>query len=158
MDGLFGPFIVEDEPATFPFKYDEERVILMTDSYNKTSWALEEYIFTPAAEGEPPNPDPTPSQGLLCVYDETVSPVTPSCSSTTTGEGFNINFEQGKTYRLRLIGSADIAPFLFSIDEHELQVVAADYSTLDGSAWVNAVPIQVRLTPLVFIRQFILVN
>lgn len=140
VDGLFGPLVVEDEPESFPFQYDYEHVILMTDTYNKTSWALEESIFTAA---EPPSPDPTPSEGLICVYDETAIPATPSCSSTVSGEGFNLNFEPGKIYRLRLICAADLAPFLFSIDEHELQVVSADYFTLDGTAWVNAVPIQV---------------
>ena len=143
VDGLYGPFIVNDELGSFPFHYDEEKVILMTDSYDQSSWALEQYMTTPPVSADQPHTDPTPNQGLICLYDESKSPAIPSCSSTSSGTGFNLNFETGKTYRLRLVGAADLAPFLFSIDEHQLQVVAVDYAIVDGSAWVNSIPITV---------------
>ena len=142
-DGLHGPFIVEDKPGSYPFPYDEERVILFTDEYGSTSWELEDYLRTPDAEGNP-HPDPAPSAGLMCLYDETnKTSATSSCSSDSTGQGFNLNFEPGKVYRLRIICGSIIAPFIFSIDQHELQLVSADYSTLDGETWVKGVPITV---------------
>ena len=143
VDGLYGPFIVEDAPGSFPFEYDEERVIVMTDEYGSTSWELEDWLRTPDANGNP-RPDPPPAAGLLCLYDEkNKSSVTTSCSRTSSGDGFNLNFEPGKVYRLRIICGSILAPFVFSIDQHELQLVSADYSSLDGSALVKGVPITV---------------
>ena len=142
-DGLYGPFIVEDEPGSFPFDYDEERVILMTDEYGSTSWELEDYLASPDPNGNP-HPDPAPTAGVLCLYDEkNKTAVTTSCSRGSSGQGFNLNFEPGKVYRLRIISGSIIAPFIFSIDQHELQLVSADYSTLDGTTRVNGVPITV---------------
>lgn len=143
VDGLYGPFIVEDKPGSFPFHYDEDRVIVMTDEYASTSWELEDWLKTPDADGNP-RPDPPPAAGLLCVYDErNKHAVTSSCSRTSSGEGFNLNFKPGKVYRLRIICGSILAPFIFSIDQHELQLVSADYSSLDGNAWVKGVPISV---------------
>ena len=143
LDGLHGPFIVEDIPGSFPFPYDEEWVILLTDEYGNTSWQLEDYLSTPDAHGLPP-PDPTPSAGLLCLYDERNSTsVTSSCSRDPSGQGFNLDFESGKIYRLRIICGSIIAPFIFSIDQHELQLVSVDYSLLDGNTWAKGIPISV---------------
>ena len=142
-DGLHGPFIVEDIPGSFPFDYDEERVILMTDEYGATSWELEDYLASPDANGMP-HGDPAPTAGLLCLYDESnKSSVTTSCSRGSSGQGFNLNFTPGKVYRLRIICGSIIAPFIFSIDQHELQLVSADFSTLDGTTRVSGVPITV---------------
>jgi iron transport multicopper oxidase len=146
-DGIYGAFIVGDPPNSFPFHYDEEKVIVMTDAYNLTSWQedaslIPELIY--AFSTGTPAYDPTPDQSFLCEYDETKEPAVPSCSSTTDGKGFNLNFEPGKTYRLRLICSSQIAPFQFSIDEHELQMVTTDSTILDGNEWVQSVPLMVR--------------
>jgi len=145
VDGLYGPFIVEDAPGSFPFHYDEERVILLTDEYGSTSWELEDYLRGHDANGNP-HPDPAPTAGLLCLYDEkNKNSVTSSCSRGSSGQGFNLNFEPGKVYRLRIICGSIISPFIFSIDQHELQLVSADYSSLDGDTWVKGVPITVGL-------------
>jgi iron transport multicopper oxidase len=145
VDGLYGPLIVEDLPGSFPFHYDEERVILMTDEYGSTSWQLEDYLSSPDANGNP-HPDPAPTGGLLCLYDEKRgTSVTSSCARGSSGQGFNLNFEPGKIYRLRIICGSIIAPFVFSIDQHELQIVTADYSLLDGNTLVKGVPITVSL-------------
>ena len=149
VDGLHGPFIVEDEPGSFPFQYDEERVILLTDEYGNTSWQLEDILSTPDPSGLP-RPDPAPAAGLLCLYDEkNETSVTSSCSTDSSGQGFNLDFEPGKVYRLRIICGSVIAPFIFSIDQHELQLVSTDYFTLDGNTWVQGVPISVGLGLLV---------
>ena len=145
LDGMHGPFIVEDKPGSFPFQYDEERVILLTDEYGSTSWELEDELSTPDPNGNP-RPDPAPVAGALCLYDEkNKTSVTSSCSRGPSGEGFNLNFEPGKVYRLRIICGSIIAPFVFSIDQHELQLVSTDYSTLDGNTWVKGIPIAVSL-------------
>jgi iron transport multicopper oxidase len=145
VDGLYGPLIVDDNNGSFPFDFDEEQVILFTESYDNSSWALEQYMDTPPTPEHPqPHSDPTPNHGLLCLYDESNLPATPSCSSSSTGEGFNLKFQPGKTYRLRIISASNLSPFQFSIDEHELQIIATDYTVVDGSAWVTSLPIFVR--------------
>lgn len=141
VDGVYGPLIVEDEPGTFPYKYDEDLVILMADAYNETSWQEDDQLEQSFEEGTP-HGDPAPDQGFLCVYNEATGK--PSCSSTTDGNGFDLTFEKGKTYRLRLICAAGLAPFLFSIDGHELQVASVDIGITDGSAFVQGVPMMVR--------------
>jgi iron transport multicopper oxidase len=143
LDGLHGPFIVEDVPGSFPFHYDEEHVILLTDEYGSTSWQLEDYLNSPDPNGLP-HLEPAPSAGLLCLYDEKhTASAASSCSKDSSGQGFNLNFKPGKIYRLRIICGSIIAPFVFSIDQHELQLVTADYSPLDGNTWLKGVPISV---------------
>jgi FtsP/CotA-like multicopper oxidase with cupredoxin domain len=143
LDGVHGPFIVEDVPGSFPFYYDEERVILLTDKYGSTSWQLEDYINTPDPSGIP-RPEPVPTAGLVCLYDEKNTPsATSSCSKDSSGQGFNLDFKPGKVYRLRIICGSVMAPFIFSIDQHKLRLVSADYSPLDGSTWLEGVPIAV---------------
>ena len=140
-DGLYGPLIVEDKPGTFPFQYDEELVILLSDEYHNTSWQIEDYLETPDPNGIRRG-DPFPPISLLCLYDETKNAsVTSSCSRNSTGEGFNASFEPGKVYRLRIICASLVASYVFSIDEHQLQLVSADFSTLDGTTYVDGIPI-----------------
>ena len=141
VDGMHGPLIVEDQPGTFPFVYDEERVILLSDEYHNTSWQIEDYLVTPDPNGIQ-RTDSFPPVGLLCLYDETnKTSVTSSCSRNATGEGFHMDFEPGKVYRLRIVCASLVAGYVFSIDQHQLQLVTADFSTLDGSTWVDAIPI-----------------
>ena len=152
VDGLHGPLIVEDKPGAFPFHYDEELVILLGDEYHNTSWQIEDYLVTPDPNGIRRS-DPFPPVGLLCLYDETNNAsVTSSCSRNSTGEGFNVNFESGKVYRLRIICASLVAGYVFSIDQHQLQLVTADFSTLDGNTWVDGFPIYVSPRLLFSIR------
>ena len=145
VDGLHGGLVVEDQPGTFPYHYDEEVVILLGDEYNRTSWVIENYLTTPDPNGIV-RIDPFANNGLMCVYDESVTPATPSCSNGPTGSGFTLNFEPGKVYRLRLVCVSLVEPYVFQIDGHQMQVVTADLSILDGSAVVDGLPIWVSLT------------
>lgn len=42
-DGLFGAFIIEDPDA--PFKYDEDRVLLLSDWYHKSGREMAEGLM-----------------------------------------------------------------------------------------------------------------
>ena len=141
-DGLHGALVVDDKPGVFPFHYDEERVIVLTDEYGSTSWQIEDYLSIPGpdANGNPRRP-PDPINGLLCVYnEENKTSVTSSCSNDSSGQGFNLDFESGKVYRLRIICLSVDSPFIFSIDQHELQLVSADYSALMATPGSKAFP------------------
>jgi iron transport multicopper oxidase len=50
-------------------------------------------------------------------------------------------FEAGSKYLLRLINMAALSPIVFSIDDHEFQVVAADSEPLELSELINSVTI-----------------
>ena len=145
VDGMHGPLIVEDKPGSFPFHYDQDMVIVLGDEYHNTSWQIENFLETPDPNGIA-RVDPFPPVGLLCIYDESnkASP-TSSCSKGPTGEGFNINFEPGKVYRLRIITLSLVAGYVFSIDGHQLQIATVDFSTLDGSTWVDGIPMFVSV-------------
>lgn len=47
-------------------------------------------------------------------------------ASGTTGKRFTTKFEAGKSYRMRLINAAVDTHFKFSIDNHDMQVIAND--------------------------------
>ncbi|TDH69301.1 hypothetical protein CCR75_002540 [Bremia lactucae] len=50
----------------------------------------------------------------------------------------NFFFQPGYTYRLRLINMAALSPIVFSIDDHEFSVVAADGDYLQPSKLINS--------------------
>ncbi|KAG6610854.1 Multicopper oxidase [Phytophthora cinnamomi] len=52
-------------------------------------------------------------------------------------------FEAGKTYLLRLMCMSALAPFEFSIDEHEFRVIAADGDSLEPSDLITNITINV---------------
>ncbi|KAE9177677.1 hypothetical protein PF005_g24394 [Phytophthora fragariae] len=49
------------------------------------------------------------------------------------------NFQAGKKYLLRLINVAAMAPFDFSIDDHEFQVIAADGEPVEPTKPINSI-------------------
>ncbi|POM76530.1 Hypothetical protein PHPALM_6211 [Phytophthora palmivora] len=51
------------------------------------------------------------------------------------------HFQSGNKYLLRLINMAALSPIVFSIDDHEFQVVAADADPLQASSFINSVMI-----------------
>ncbi|KAG5663012.1 hypothetical protein KAF25_000948 [Fusarium avenaceum] len=48
-----------------------------------------------------------------------------------TGKRFKLNFEGGKTYRLRLINTGIDTLYKFSIDHHTLKVIAVDFVSIE---------------------------
>ncbi|KAE9019235.1 hypothetical protein PR003_g12899 [Phytophthora rubi] len=48
-------------------------------------------------------------------------------------------FKAGKNYLLRLVNMAALSPIVFSIDDHEFQVVAADSEPLQPSKLINSI-------------------
>ncbi|GMF37688.1 unnamed protein product [Phytophthora fragariaefolia] len=57
------------------------------------------------------------------------------CNPTQPLEHFR--FRDGFKYRLRLMNMAALAPFEFSIDDHEFRVIAADSESLQASDLIN---------------------
>ncbi|KAG9240701.1 laccase precursor [Calycina marina] len=105
-DGMLGPLIING-PATANYDVDLGPVML-------SDWSHES-VFTlwyTAQQGAPPTLENGIINGLNTFGD--------------LGKKTEFVFEQGKTYRMRLINSAIDGHFQFSIDGHSFQVIAAD--------------------------------
>ncbi|KAF7556688.1 hypothetical protein G7Z17_g1277 [Cylindrodendrum hubeiense] len=110
-EGVFGGIIING-PATA--NYDEDLgVTFLNDWDHETADAM-----YPAAQ----HGAPTLDNGLINgtnVYGA-------DGSSSQTGSRFNVRFQAGTSYRLRLVNAAIDTHFKFSIDDHTIKVIASD--------------------------------
>ncbi|OHE99327.1 multicopper oxidase [Colletotrichum orchidophilum] len=110
--GIFGGIVIYG-PATA--NYDEDLgVLFLTDWDHQTVDEL-----YPSAETAGP---PTLDNGLINgtnVYGD-------DNSTSQTGYRYNVTWESGTSYRLRLINSAIDTHWKFMIDNHTLEVIASD--------------------------------
>ncbi|KAG0306509.1 hypothetical protein BGZ98_002237 [Dissophora globulifera] len=124
IDGLVGVIIIRDPPETDPFlhAYDEERNIILTDWYHQPTGALLPYYLSPESRGMSPLPDNGLINGKHTVDCSTVKEGLPC----TQGERAIVHVVPNRRYRLRIVNTGAAAPFLFSIDNHTMQVIEAD--------------------------------
>ncbi|CAK7244933.1 MAG: hypothetical protein STHCBS139747_006498 [Sporothrix thermara] len=112
-DGVFGGIQING-PATA--NYDEDLgVLILNDWMHETADAL----LVQAEHSGPPKLN----GGLL----NGTNTYTDSATGTTTGQRYSTTFTAGQRYRLRLVNAAADTQFRFSIDNHTLQVIAADF-------------------------------
>ncbi|TVY83578.1 Laccase-2 [Lachnellula suecica] len=115
-DGLLGPMIING-PATA--NYDEDLGALFLSDWSHIPVTQ---LWDTAKLGAPPMLD----NGLINGTN------TYNCSKSTDanciggGKKFEATFEAGKTYRFRLVNSAVDGHFDFSIDGHNLTIIAND--------------------------------
>ncbi|KAF5228814.1 hypothetical protein FAUST_10788 [Fusarium austroamericanum] len=110
--GIFGGIIING-PATADYDVDLGMVFL-NDWDHQT---VDELYETAQTEGPP-----SLNNGLINgtnVFGE-------DGSSSQTGSRFNVSFEAGTSYRMRLVGAAVDTHWKFSIDNHTMTVIAAD--------------------------------
>jgi hypothetical protein len=119
--GLYGPLVING-PATA--NYDEDLgTVILTDWDHETVFSLwasaGDYTYV------------TVSTGLVngmntgdCIASNVTTP-DPNCING--GQKYQLVFEEGKKYRLRLINLAAEAWFQFSIDGHNLTVIQNDF-------------------------------
>lgn len=111
-DGVAGGIIING-PATANYDVDKG-TILLSDWNHRTS---DELYATVLTEGPPTTPN-----GLLNgtnTYSDD--------GTTTVGHRFNTSVVEGQSYRFRLINGAMDSHFAFSIDNHTMTVIAADF-------------------------------
>nr|CCA20293.1 multicopper oxidase putative [Albugo laibachii Nc14] len=153
MDGLRGAFIVEDSPHENKVVADEDYVLQMADYYHEESASLfqkaTDISLNPTGAKPVWNTVLINDRGRIdCTkVDKTLFPVCNKQQPLTT-----IIFETGKTYRLRLINMGGFAPLNFSVDNHEMTVVAADGVRVKPSRKVNSVRLFVAQTMDVLIE------
>ncbi|TDZ15356.1 Multicopper oxidase aurL2 [Colletotrichum sidae] len=112
-----GPLIIEDGPLP-PYIYDEERIVFLTDYYNKSDSAIEKGLTAVpfAWSGET---NAVLINGVGVSIGETAG--TGECKLPV------IDVEPGKTYRLRFIGATAISLVQFGIVGHDnFTMIAAD--------------------------------
>ncbi|KAH8882067.1 putative extracellular dihydrogeodin oxidase/laccase [Thozetella sp. PMI_491] len=112
-DGVFGGIQING-PATAD--YDEDLgVLFLNDWFHNTA---DEEILLAEARGPP-----TLNGGLINGTNE----YNDTTTGTVTGSRFETTFVAGTRYRIRLVNAAADTHFKFSIDNHSLQVIAADF-------------------------------
>lgn len=168
IDGLVGAIIIHEPPETDPFlhAYDEERTIVISDWYHQPTGPLLAHYLSPESKGM----EPVPNNGLINgKHTFNCANVIPADLKCEKGERTVFHFLPNRRYRLRIINtgyssiSAAIfvrcwlgfrneltssrcechraaAPFLFSVDQHQLQVIEADGTNLNPIL-VDSVPI-----------------
>jgi FtsP/CotA-like multicopper oxidase with cupredoxin domain len=110
--GIFGGIIING-PATAD--YDEDLGMVFLNDWDHQT--VDELYHTAQTEGPP-----SLNNGLINgtnVFGE-------DGSSSQTGSRFNVSFESGTSYRMRLVGAAVDTHWKFSIDNHTMTVIAAD--------------------------------
>ncbi|KAF9898268.1 hypothetical protein BX616_004268 [Lobosporangium transversale] len=128
-----------DPPETNPFlnAYDEERTVILSDWYHQPTGALLTQYLSPESHGQ----EPVPNNGLINgKHTFNCANIQPSDLPCTKGERTVIHFVPNRRYRLRIINAGAAAPYLFSIDNHTLQVIEADGTDLNPIT-VDSLPI-----------------
>ncbi|KXN72818.1 hypothetical protein CONCODRAFT_4315 [Conidiobolus coronatus NRRL 28638] len=119
-----GPLIIYDNKEVEPFKYDGERIVLLTDSlltlkssppYRQGKLAYKGISFNGRT-----NIDALSSQLDLETFQSWNRASDPQCKLTY------IDVEENKVYRLRLIGGTSSAYMSFSIQNHQMEVVEVE--------------------------------
>ncbi|KAJ3332550.1 hypothetical protein HDU76_013861 [Blyttiomyces sp. JEL0837] len=123
VNGLRGPFIIDDPNSPYKDKYDEDITVTLSDFHHNNSDYLIEY-FTSPDQG---NIEPIPESGLINSvgrYNCSFAPKDSKCKPNNPLYVFNV--VKGRRYRLRLINTSAMSMFTFSIDNHDMTVIEAD--------------------------------
>ncbi|KAH6654743.1 Cupredoxin [Truncatella angustata] len=123
-EGLHGPIVIHG-PATANYDIDIGPVVLQ-DWTHTSVFTIWELLQRKTADVQPVG-----ENGLingLNPYDCSQSS-DPACIGTT--ERFELTFQKGKKYRLRIIGTQIDGWFKFTIDGHKLTVIANDFVPIE---------------------------
>ncbi|GKU14531.1 laccase-1 precursor protein [Fusarium langsethiae] len=116
-DGVYGGLIIRG-PASA--NYDEDvGTIMLSDWSHRT---VNEILPEVQRKG------PYPMDNVLINGTNTYSK---EGEESQTGERFRLDFEDGKTYRLRLVNTGIDTLYKFSIDYHTLKVIAVDFVSIE---------------------------
>jgi len=124
--GLLGPLIIHG-PSNAKYDIDLGPVFL-TDYYHAEYFDIVESIMKPLAQGG--NPKPASDNNLINGKMDFDCSTVASGDTTpcTKGAGFaKFKFTTGKTHRLRLINAGSEGIQRFSIDGHNMTVIANDF-------------------------------
>ncbi|ENH73807.1 Laccase-2 [Fusarium oxysporum f. sp. cubense race 1] len=116
-DGVYGGLIIRGPTSA---NYEEDvGTIMLSDWSHKT---VNQLLHDVQREG-PALMDNVLINGTNVYGNDT--------DKNQTGERFRLDFEEGKTYRLRLINTGIDTLYKFSIDHHTLKVIAVDFVSVE---------------------------
>ncbi|KAL4876999.1 Cupredoxin [Aspergillus karnatakaensis] len=111
-----GALIVESSRPP-PYKYDEERIIALSDFFLKTDEEIEHGLMS-----SPFNWSGEPAAVLMNGHGLPVASYDPTGSCQRAA----IHVDPGKTYRFRLIGATALSLISIAIESHEVVIIEAD--------------------------------
>jgi FtsP/CotA-like multicopper oxidase with cupredoxin domain len=134
--GIYGAFIIKDKPTHAHPQEPDEHIVQLADwnhdwdsdlSYFKMVYGM--WVGTDKLSGTDSLDGSHFSlfrfhSGLINGRGRYYDPETPGIHNGAPLEKFKVR--RGKSYRFRIIGVGSLYPFRFSIDNHELTVVATD--------------------------------
>jgi FtsP/CotA-like multicopper oxidase with cupredoxin domain len=121
-DGLLGPLVIHG-PATA--NYDEDLgPLILTDWFHVG--IFEEFERSGKYGGVPLRPNSVAANGLINGTNTFDCSTSPDSACRGTGKRNLINFAAGKKYRLRIIDAQIDSYMRFSVDGHNLTVIAND--------------------------------
>ncbi|CAG8438392.1 11737_t:CDS:2 [Acaulospora colombiana] len=152
LDGLYGPLIVKDTKDQEIFGYDDETTIIMSDWYydmsEDVSNTYANYIHYNSYAN--PIPEPVPDNGLINGKNGEC-PRQYGCESN---DGFSeFIFKQGKRIRIRLINASSLMSFLFTIDDHLIQIIEVEGTIVKPSENLHFVAVGVSQRYSIIISQ-----
>ena len=125
-DGLLGPMIIHGPNST---SYDIDLgPVILTDCYHQEYYNIVESVMAPLNKGGDPDPfsDNNLINGKMYFDCSTVAAGdTTPCNSNGGISKFMLT--TGKTHMLRIINAGSAGLQRFSIDNHELTVIANDF-------------------------------
>jgi len=129
-DGAFGPMIVYG-PSNVDYDIDIG-AILLSDNYHRGYFQIVEQVteVVPLIGGKPNIPAIIPVSDSNLINgrnDYNCSQITDGTPCTPNAPLSEFQFTPGKTHRLRLVNSGSDGVQKFSIDDHELLVIANDF-------------------------------
>ena len=113
-----GALIIEDQTPP-PFKYDEDRIIFLTDYYNRTDKTMEEGLVA--------NPFVWQGETNNVLVNGFGKPINSTSPAVGTCKLETISVEPGKTYRLRFISSTSLSFLSIGLEGHgNLTIIEVD--------------------------------
>ncbi|SPB53371.1 Cytochrome P450 family protein [Aspergillus niger] len=122
-DGLYGPMVIHGPIQSEAAEYDIDLgPVMISDYYHVPYYQILQESFSKPPQAVPVDNNLINGKGM---YDCNATETPLDCDS---GSGLaRFQFQSGKRHRLRLINTGALANQKFSIDNHDLLVIANDY-------------------------------
>ncbi|KAG0231474.1 hypothetical protein BGW42_000226 [Actinomortierella wolfii] len=129
IDGLWGPMVIRDTPELDPYldQYNQELVVMLSDWFHQPTGVLLKHYLSKASNGKEPMPNNGLINGKGFFNCTKVQPADLPCEQLHRGhERALFRFLPGLRYRLRIINTSAAASYVYSIDNHKMQVIEVD--------------------------------
>ncbi|KAK0633870.1 multicopper oxidase-domain-containing protein [Immersiella caudata] len=123
-NGLYGPLIIHDQDEKIPH-VDDDKVVMFGDLFHRDAEELLREYFKPG--GDMAGVEAPPDNIIINGHHRSNCKLTagkgPVCAA---GSIYKTRIQSGQHARLRLISHSTSTPFLFSVDNHTLEIIEMD--------------------------------